>query len=118
MKTINRILLFIFVCLVVRLLFVYGSYKVLQQDNKTLRYIISFISLLIGISFINQYNRNKTIGGFGGKAYWHPFRIVHGFNYMLFALLFALNYKKSYLVLLFDVSIGLLVFLNNYLRMI
>ena len=116
MNRINRILLFIFACFLVRILFVYGSYKVLQKNNTTLRYILSFIGLVIGISFIKQYKMNRTMGVFGGKAYWHPFRIVHGLNYIIFALLFALNYKKSYLILVFDVIIGLLVFLNNYLR--
>ena len=120
MKACNRILIFIFICVSVRLFFVYGSYKILHLDNKLhqrnklLRYLIAVLGFYIGISFVNQYIKKKPIGGFGGKAYWHPFRIIHGINYIVFGLLCAVNFKKAYLVLLFDVILGILVFINNY----
>ena len=109
-----RILLFIFVCVGVRCLFVYGSYKILKNDYNNLRLFMSFLGLLIGISFFNQYRNHKKIGGFGGPAYWHSFRLFHGITYVLFGILAFINVKRAYVILLIDVLVGLLVFTNNY----
>lgn len=75
---------------------------------------MSILGLYIGISFFNQYRKHIKIGGFGGPAYWHPFRLVHGVTYVVFGLLAMANIKQAYLILLLDVLIGLLVFTNNY----
>ena len=75
---------------------------------------MSILGLYIGISFFNQYRKHIKIGAFGGPAYWHPFRLVHGVTYVVFGLLAMANIKQAYLILLLDVLIGLLVFTNNY----
>ena len=76
---------------------------------------MSLFGLLIGISFLNQYRQDKKMGFFGGPAYWHPFRFIHGIIYIVFGLLALSNVKKAYMLLLLDVLIGLFVFINNYL---
>ena len=109
-----RILIFIFGCLVIRSIFVLGSYKILKHNYKFLRMVMSILALWIGISFLMQYKRHKKVGAFGGPAYWHPFRLVHGVTYVVFGLLAMANVKQAYLILLLDLLIGLLVFTNNY----
>lgn len=115
----NRILLFLILCIPIRLLLSYFAYY-LQNKNinnlykKILINLFSIISFLIGISFLYQYYLNRKIGFFGGEIYWSNFRLLHSFNYILFSILFLLNYKNSYLILLFDVILGLLLFIKNY----
>lgn len=111
----KRILYFIFACLLVRSLFVVSSYLILKNNHTKLRLIFSFFALSIGLSFLNQYRMKEKIGNFGGPAYWHPFRLVHGIIYIIFGILAFCNIKKAYLLLLLDVIIGILVFSNNYL---
>ena len=110
MKKTNRMLLFIFACLSIRILFAYIA-KI--ASNEQLR-LLGVIGLMIGISFFYQSFKNKKIGFFGGKAWWHNTRNVHGVLWIIFAIL-AFNYnKKAYIALVVDVSIGIISFIHNY----
>lgn len=111
----KRIILFLSGCLVVRSLFVvlakFGSPTVLK--------VMGVVALLISAGFIRQFFVNPTkAGAFGGKPWWNNLRPVHGIIYALFALLaFSHYYDKAWIVLLFDVMLGLFAFTVHYGRM-
>ena len=125
----HRILLFLIVCIPLRFLIVgiafYLSYKknpIISSDtifdkllsNHFFKGIFYLFTLTIGIGFINTFINNKKIGRFGGKVYWSNLRLVHGINYLLYTYLAINNYKNAFLILLFDVLIGIFGFILNY----
>ena len=110
MKKTNRMLLFIFACLTVRILFVYIA-KIASREQLRL---LSIPAIIIGISFFYQSLKNKQIGFFGGKAWWSKTRNVHGVLWIVFAILAFNSNKKAYIALVIDVIIGIISFIHNY----
>lgn len=116
-----RILLFIFLCFPVRILIAFFA-KILQNNSiknkylqiSTIKYIFSLFTLIIGISFINNWFINKQVSGFGGKVWWQNLRLIHGINFILYSILSIMNIKNAYKLLFMDVLMGLLSFILNY----
>ena len=106
----KRILLFLFGCVVTRLLLVYIAYNY----HKWLP-IMGYCALAIGIAFLTIYVTGIRKTGpevFGDRIWWNSLRPIHGGLYILFGIL-ALSqwYKNAWIVLLADVLIGLVAFL-------
>ena len=86
----NKILLyFIFGCFLSRIILALIAKYI---NSKYLPYM-SLFTLIIGISFIYTTILDKKIGFFGSKVWWNNYRLIHGFNYILFSL--AAYYKNS-----------------------
>lgn len=116
METKKRILIFILVCVVFRLLLAYGAYLIHQNNFTYLRYALAIFFILTGINFLTFYLDKKfKYGGFGGPAYWKPYLPIHSMIYISFGLLFLMNYDKAYMLLVLDVLFGVGVFMNNYI---
>lgn len=99
MNSNNIYLLFIFICIPVRLL-----YAILINNN--LNY--SFFSVFIGLLFIYRgltWNGEKGI--FGDVLWWNKMRFIHGIIYIL-------SYKYPKLLYL-DVLLGFSAKTHNYL---
>lgn len=116
-----RILLFIFLCFPVRLLIAFfakflqnNSIKKKHLQSTTIQYIFILFTLIIGISFINNWFINKQVGGFGGKVWWKNLRLIHGINFILYSILSIMNVKNAYKLLFMDALIGILSFILNY----
>lgn len=107
----QRIILFLFVCLLVRSIPIYIIINTSDRNN-----LIILLYCAIGISFIYQYlyNQNET-GLFGGNIWWNNLRLFHGLLYLLFVVLYWNKISKAYYLLIFDLLIGLLFFIRNYL---
>lgn len=105
-----RKLLFIFACLPIRILYIYLAKKA------SLKYLfyLGIIAIMIGTSFIYQSKKGKKTGGFGGPAWWHPVRNIHGILWILFGILAVMRKKQAYVVLIIDIIIGIITFINNY----
>lgn len=104
-----RILLFLLLCIPIRSLFVYIVYK----NPKYLRFFSVFY-LIMGIGFLNQFIKNKRIGFFGGKVWWNNLRLLNFIFYTLFAISAFYKNKKSYLLLIPDIVIGMILFIFKY----
>lgn len=109
----KRFLLFIFGCIFLRLCIVFFV------KNIQLKYlpITGYIALIPAIGFFTIYFFNLRKTGnevFGEKIWWNDIRPVHGLLYLLFAYLAIHKNKNAWLILLFDVLFGLLMFLNNH----
>ena len=109
----NKILLLlIIICIMTRFLLAYSA-KIMH--NNYLPYF-SIITLIISLSFFKNYiNNEPKIGFFGSKAWWSNYRIIHAFNYFVFTLFALAKNKDSWLILLFDVFLGIIFFINKYL---
>jgi len=114
MNTIQkRFLLFIFVCILTRLIltFVVKKLKLIYLP------IAGYIGLILGISFLTiyYYNLRKTgIEVFGDKIWWNDIRPIHGILYLIFAYLAINKNKNAWIILLLDVIFGLVMFINHH----
>jgi hypothetical protein len=109
----KRYLLFLGLCIPIRLLIAYVS----SIANKQLLFWMGLIALLPAVGFLSIYFFNlRQTGGevFGEKIWWNSLRPVHAFNYLLFSYLAINNNKNSKCALYFDVLIGLCAFLYHH----
>ena len=106
----NRILLFFFGCVIARLAIIFIAKNVSIKNLK----LLAIPALIIGISFIYQSIKNKKKGAFGGDTWWSSLRILHSFLWILFAILALNKIKKAYIVLVIDLTIGIIAFINRY----
>ena len=111
----KRFLLFLGVCIPVRLGLVYLA------KNIQLKYLpaLGYLALLPAIGFLYLFVTGKRQTGVetqGAPIWWARFRILHGLNYFLFAVLAILRKSCAYQVLLFDVMMGITLFLINHVK--
>jgi uncharacterized membrane protein YfcA len=107
-------LLFLIGCIPTRLLLAFIAYYI---DNHPLKKIFALFTLMIGIGFLTIYFKGLRKTGMeteGRPIWWNNLRPVHGFLYILFSILYMLNVKNAWIILLIDVVIGLIAFINNY----
>jgi len=103
----QRHLLFIGVCIPVRLIIIYivNTYINTNYIN-FIRGIYLVLALLFMYKFINFSTQER--GGFGNKVWWNNLRLVHSLMYMAFVL------TDDIRLLLVNVMFGILGFINNY----
>jgi hypothetical protein len=125
----NSKLLFLTGCIPTRLFLAFLAYYSLNIDSKystNLKYILTIVTFIIGLSFIVIYEKGwrKTGLETGGKEiWWNNYRPIHGSIYLTFSILNILyiinpsysNLKYIWILLLLDVLIGLLAFVKHYI---
>ncbi len=102
----KRILLFLVGCIGVRTLFVIIANKI----NKDYLPFMGVIALFISIGFAYIFLTNSRQTGpevFGDKIWWNKLRPIHAINYGLFAYLAITKSSNAWMILLFDVFVGL-----------
>jgi hypothetical protein len=111
MNTIQkRFLLFLFGCIGTRSLFVYLA----KIASKTYLLYMGYLAILPAIGFIYLFLSGARKTGaevFGDKIWWNDLRPVHGLLYSLFAYNAITGNDFAWIYLLFDVIIGLIIFL-------
>lgn len=114
MNTIQkRFLLFIFVCILTRLILTF----VVKKLKPIYLPIAGYIGLILGFNFLTiyYYNLRKTgIEVFGDKIWWNDIRPIHGILYLIFAYLAINKNKNAWIILLLDVIFGLVMFINHH----
>lgn len=111
----KRFILFIFGCLTVRFMFVYIAKTV---DIKYLPYL-GYLALLPVIGWIYiLITGSRKIGTetFGEKIWWDNLRYIHAALYLLFAILAIQRNTDAWIILLVDVIIGLVAFLQHHYK--
>jgi hypothetical protein len=108
----KRALTFFILCLGVRLCIALIAKNL---STKALK-LSAFPALLLGISFISLYLFDLRKNGIeaGGKIWWNSLRPVHGMLFVLYSIYAFKGEKNAYIVLLLDVFIGLLAWINKY----
>ena len=113
-KTYKIFILFLFVCIGLRLLLVYIA------KNISIRYLkyMGYLLLIPGFAFIYMYItgiRDSGLGTFGNKIWWSNLRPIHGILYLLFSYNAINGNKNAWIFLLIDVIFGLISFLTYHL---
>lgn len=78
---------------------------------------IGLITLVIALGFIYLYFTGKRRTGAetqGAPIWWMKFRLFHGLMYLLFSLLAFMRMNNSYIILLLDTFVGLILFLQHH----
>ena len=113
MNTIQKRFSLFAICILFRLFLVLIA-KYIKQEY--LKYF-SIIGAIIGLSFIYLYFTKSRLTGaevFGGKIWWHKFRIIHGLLYLTFAYLCLNIPNKAWIPLLIDVILGFIFFIHYH----
>jgi hypothetical protein len=109
----KRFILFIFGCIFIRTLLVLFVKNIKTKYLPIIGYII--LILAIGFFIIYFFDLRKTgIEVFRDKIWWNDLRPIHGLIYLTFAYLAIHKNKDAWILLLFDVFLGLVFFLNNH----
>ena len=109
----KRFLLFIFGCVLTRLIITF----IVKNLKTNYLPIAGYIALIPAIGFLSIYffNLRKTgLETFGDKIWWNNIRIIHGILYLLFAYLAINKNRDSWKILLIDVIFGFIMFLNHH----
>lgn len=99
-------LLFLVGCIGVRTLFVIIAKKI---DKDYLPYM-GYIAILFVLGFSYVYLTNSRQTGpevFGDKIWWNNLRPIHAINYAIFAYMAINKSSNAWIILLFDVIVGL-----------
>ena len=111
----TRIILFLGLCIPIRLLFVLKTY---YANKETLK-MYSYAALIPVLGFMYIYATNSRKSGvetMGKPIWWNNLRPIHSILYLMFVLMANSNnkFKHAYIPLLIDVIIGLFSFLKYH----
>jgi len=110
----KRFVLFIFGCIVSRILMTYATYKL---DDNLLIYV-GIIAIILSISFMSIYLLDLRKTGaevFGDKIWWNHLRPIHSLTFAICTVLAFNKSKYTYVPILIDTLIGLIAFLNYHI---
>jgi len=106
----KRFIMFIFGCIVTRLLLV----LLVKNVSPTYLRLLGFLSLIPAIGFLIIYFGDLRKTGrevMGNEIWWNELRPVHAIMYILFAVYAITKRDYAWKVLLLDVCIGLIAFI-------
>ena len=113
---VKRMLLFLFGCIGTRCLLAYIAKKI---NPEYLPYM-GYIALIISLSFIylflfgNKKADSQLEWSGDKKIWWNNLRVVHGINYLIFAILAIGKNKNAWIPLAVDVTIGLIAWIVHH----
>jgi len=120
----SRVLTFLLGCILVRIILAVLAYHAGNSENQTGLVIMGWGALIIAVGFIVLYikggdvtaDKQLEIWEDDKKLWWSNLRIFHGMMYLAF-FISAVIYKlpQSYLFLVVDVIVGLLVWIAHNL---
>jgi len=116
MESSTRKILFMSMCLPIRLAISYLPLSKFIQENKSRTMITSIIFFMIALGFLYLYFTNGRLQSYesGGETWWANIRPLHGLLYLIAGgLLFTKNYKYASFSLLADVLVGLTAFISH-----
>lgn len=108
----KNLVLFITVCLPLRIGLCVGTYFVEQSENTPLIYTEASLLVVAAIGFFIVESSGKEVGFFGGKRYWNS--ILHGVLFILTAACLFSMIKTGFLLLILDTVVGTIYVANHY----
>ena len=106
-------MVFMFICIPVRLLLAY----VVKKMKQNMLVYAGYIGAIISLSFFYLYFTNGRKTGLetnNKPIWWAHLRIFHGIFYGMFAITAIRKLPYSYMFLLADVLFGLLMSIRHY----
>ena len=106
------------ICLIVRSLLAYYAMEYSYEREETFSKIILYFTTIAGLSFwaLFLFNLRQTAeesSAKDNKVWWSSWRPVHGTLYLLFSWLYYKGNTNAYIILIIDVILGLLIWLNK-----
>jgi len=88
------------------------------EREETFSKIILYFTTIAGLSFwaLYLFNLRQTAEESSAKdkkVWWSSWRAVHGTLYLLFSWLYYKGNTNAYIILIIDVILGLLIWLNK-----
>jgi len=109
----QRIIMFLFGCVLIRLLLVMVAKNMHVKHLKYLGYMA--IVPAVGFMYIYLSGSRKTgLETFGEKIWWNHLRPIHSILYFLFAYNAIIKNKQAWVFLAVDVIIGFFSFLIHH----
>ena len=113
MLTARRVLLFLVGCIGSRSLLAYLAYALSPSQLPYLGFL-TMIPVFGWVYILLTGSRKSGLETGGEPIWWNALRPLHAFNYALFSLFAFLRNEKAYLVLVFDVCIGLFAWIHHH----
>jgi hypothetical protein len=115
-----RFLYFLLGCIPSRLLLVWVAKH--HANSTTERVMLSMITMVVGGAFLFLFVTGYRSTGpevFGGEIWWKQIRIIHALLYLMYAysLMADKHSSNAWMILLFDVIVGLSSFLVYHYKM-
>ena len=113
---VKRMLLFLFGCIGTRCLLAY----IAKTINPEYLPYMGYIALIISLSFIylflfgNKRADSQLEWSGDKKIWWNNLRVVHGINYLIFAILAIGKNKNAWIPLAVDVTIGFVAWIIHH----
>ena len=109
------LLKFAFICVPVRLLFVFIAWFGMRWKKSDItRYVLGLMGLTVGIGFMYFHvSGNRPLSVAGDKSWWN--RIAHSLFYLAFGIRTLMGDKDAYLFLLGDVVYGVWSFVRHHI---
>lgn len=108
---IKIISLYFIICILIRLLLTYTTYK---NYNNNYRYLLIIFYLISSIGLLYNYiKNNRIIGVFGETVWWQNYRLIHSVIYIIVCILLFYKYKCSWKLLLLSVIIAIYGHIKN-----
>ena len=104
MDTLTRRILFLTVCIPLRILLVYFAY-VLYNKYKLYLFILKFI-IFINLLILYFFNLRLHAPEGGGNTWWAPLRLLHGLLYISASIYSIQDPKYMSIPLQIDVTLG------------
>jgi hypothetical protein len=113
----QRLLLFLFGCIPIRLLLAYIPQELTSKKSK---YVFATLLAIIATGFLYLGFTNGRLDAqeAGGKTWWVNFRIVHGALFLAAAILVIKQAKTASIPLLVDAILGILLFFTVRVRIL
>lgn len=113
----QRLFLFLFGCIPIRLLLAYIPQELTSKKSK---YVFATLLAIIATGFLYLGFANGRLDAqeAGGKTWWANFRIVHGALFLAAAILVLKQTKTASVPLLADVILGILLFFTVRVRIL
>lgn len=118
----SRALTFLFGCILSRIILAYLAYLAGTNNNKIYLKSIAIVCLFISLGFLIIYfngsesaDKQLQVWDDDKKMWWNQLRLIHGTLYLLFFVsAFVFELSQSYLLLVVDVSLGLLFWILHH----
>lgn len=113
----QRILLFVFACLLVRLVLA-GVATYIAYEAEEYEYVMAIVYFIFGLAFVVRYFLYVpgSVGLFKGIVWWNELRLTHATFYIVYSILVIFHVPYSWVNLFVSVLVGICAFTHHYIN--